>query len=70
MAAPFVQGQLHRQFLEVEIETVCAHCKRPIEFRLDSEMRYRVHSQGAEPLVFEPHIQWETFTEPTIIQAY
>jgi hypothetical protein len=33
-------------------------------------MRYQVHSQGAEPLVFEPHIQWETFTEPTIIHAY
>jgi hypothetical protein len=37
---------------------------------LDSELRYSVNEKGAEPLVFEPHINWETFTEPNIIHAY
>jgi hypothetical protein len=36
---------------------------------VDSELRYSVE-EDAEPLVFEPHINWETFTEPNIIHAY
>jgi hypothetical protein len=37
---------------------------------VDSELRYRVNEEGAEPLVFQPYINWETFTEPNIIHAY
>jgi hypothetical protein len=65
-----VQGQLRRHYIEVEIETVCAHCHRPLNFRLDSELRYQVASEGAEPLLFEPSIDWATFTAPNIIHAY
>jgi hypothetical protein len=36
---------------------------------VDSELRYNVE-EDAELLVFEPHINWETFTEPSIIHAY
>jgi hypothetical protein len=36
---------------------------------LDSDLNYQVEGQ-AEPLIFEPHIDWATFTEPNIIQAY
>ena len=37
---------------------------------LDSEMSYQVQEEGAEPLMFEPHIDWETFQEPNIIHAF
>ena len=37
---------------------------------LDSELRYEVRDTGARPLVFEPDIDWSTFTEPNIINAY
>jgi hypothetical protein len=36
---------------------------------VDSELGYHVNDE-AEPLVFEPHINWETFAEPNIIHAY
>jgi len=29
-----------------------------------------VHDEGAAPLVFMPHVDWQTFTEPNIIHAY
>ena len=70
MAAPFVQGRLRKEHLSVSIRTECAHCAQPMHITLDSELRYSVNEEGAEPLVFEPHINWETFTEPNIIHAY
>jgi hypothetical protein len=37
---------------------------------VDSELGYHVNDEEAAPLVFEPHINWETFAEPNIIHAY
>jgi hypothetical protein len=65
-----VQGRLRNERLSVAIETECAHCAQPMHITLDSEMHYRVEEAGAAPLVFEPHIDWETFVEPNIIHAY
>jgi hypothetical protein len=41
-----------------------------MRIEVDSELRCRVGEEGAEPLVFQPHINWATFTEPNIIHAY
>ena len=46
------------------------HCGRPIHMEIDSALGYRVAEEGAEPLVFLPDINWATFTEPNIIDAY
>jgi hypothetical protein len=70
MAAPFVQGQLREKHLSVTIVTACAHCAQPMQIEVDSELRYRVKDEEAEPLVFQPLIDWQTFTEPNIIDAY
>ena len=70
MATPFVQGQLHQEWLCVEIETACAHCRQPLHLTVDSEMHYTVREQDATPLVFEPEIDWAHFTKPTIIDDY
>ncbi len=37
---------------------------------VDSELWYSVPDDAADPLVFEPHVDWETFHEPNIIHAY
>ena len=57
--------------MSVEIETECAHCGQPLGMMIDSDLRYQVHSadEGAEPLVFQPLIDWATFAEATIIDA-
>ena len=42
-----------------------------MRIELDSELKYRVaDDEGAEPLVFSPHVNWTGFTEPNIIDAY
>jgi hypothetical protein len=52
------------------IKTKCAHCDRVMQIEIDSDLKFRVEEEGAEPLVFEPHINWETFIEPNIINAF
>lgn len=70
MATPFVQGRLRGQPLSVEIHTRCVHCDQPLNFTVDDTLRYKVHQPGASPLVFEPHVDWDTFADPNIIHAY
>ena len=70
MAAPFVQGQLRNEPLSAAIETQCAHCGQPLHLTVDSQMGYQVSETDAEPLVFRPEIDWSTFTEPNIIDAF
>ena len=72
IATPFVQGSLRKEPLSFEIETECVHCGQPLYLTLDSDLRYQVRDadEGAEPLVFQPLIDWTTFTEPNIIDAF
>ena len=70
MATPFVQGQLRKRFLEVEITSACAHCGEPMVIVVDSELHHRVVQGGPEPLVFEPHVEWSSFPDPNIIDGY
>jgi len=37
---------------------------------LDSDMHYSGIERGAEPLMFSPQVDWDTFADPTIIDAY
>jgi hypothetical protein len=41
-----------------------------MRIEIDSELKCRVVEEGAEPLMFEPSINWATFQEPNIIHAY
>ena len=68
-----MQGRLRNEELTIEIETECACCGR--ELRIDSvsdghSLNHEVRTEGAEPLVFEPQIDWAEFSEPSIIHAY
>ncbi len=66
---PFVQGHLRNESLAITVKTECAHCSRPIQIELDSELNYRV-VEGADPLVFVPHVDFEKLKDPSIIDAF
>lgn len=70
MATPFVQGRLRGKALSVDIETNCECCGRTLRLGVNSDMVTEIRSEGAEPLVFEPHVDWASFRAPTIIDDY
>jgi hypothetical protein len=37
---------------------------------MGSDMEFSVHDQDASPLVFMPQVDWRTFAEPNIIDAF
>jgi hypothetical protein len=37
---------------------------------VDDELRWRVRSSGASPLLFEPDVDWSTFRGQNIIDDY
>jgi hypothetical protein len=41
-----------------------------MQLTLDSDLQVLAREPGADPLVFEPHVDWESFTQPNIIDAY
>jgi hypothetical protein len=70
IASPFVQGQLRKEYVSIEVETKCSHCDRVMHLTIDSDMRVSVREQDAHPLVFMPDIDWNNFAERTIIDSY
>jgi len=54
----------------VTIKSSCAHCERSIKIELSDEMQFTTQPEAANPLVFLPHVDWETFTEPNIIHRF
>jgi hypothetical protein len=70
LATPFVQGRLREEQLEITAVTECSRTGRELRLVIDSELNYDVLSPGAEPYVFEPHLDWSRFTAPNIIHDY
>lgn len=66
---PFVEGRLRNQPLVVTFETECAHCARPMEIVIDSELGYRV-PEGSEPLIVRPHVDFARLEDPSIIDVF
>jgi hypothetical protein len=65
-----VQGRLRKEAISVTIDTVCAHCNQPFTIILDSNMNFRISPEDAEPLIFSPQVDWASFSDPNIIQAF
>ena len=70
LATPFVQGRLREEKLEVTVVTECSQTGRELRLQIDSDLNCRVLSPGADPYVFEPHLDWSRFTAPNIIHDY
>ena len=73
-----MQGRLRNAYLTVTINTRCAYSGDPLQIELDSQLKYRVLQETAgqvagqftPPMVFMPHVDWEAFRDPNIIDAY
>jgi len=65
-----VQGRLRQEPLRVTIETTCGHCGRPLHITLNSDLQVTIHDEGADPLLFMPQLDCNTFTESNINDAY
>ena len=52
--------------MKVEVETVCAHCGKPIHISLSSKLDFKVRENAANPLIFAPDIDWENFHQTHI----
>jgi hypothetical protein len=67
---PFVQGQLRAEPLSFVVNSACGHCGQPLQIEIDSELNYRVMSEGAEPIVFVPLMDVMKLEDPSIIDAF
>ena len=67
---PFVQGQLRNEYLIFTIESVCAQSGKEISIEIDSNLKYKVLSPGAQPLIFVPNVDFSTLEDPSIIDAF
>jgi hypothetical protein len=65
-----VQGQLRKEYLSVVVETQCAHCGKPMELQLDSDLNCEVMEEGCDPVVFVPDINLIELEEESIINAF
>jgi hypothetical protein len=65
-----VQGQLRKERLSFTVQTECVHCAQPIHIEMDSELRYHVTDEEAEPIIFAPHVDFAKLTDPSIIDAF
>ncbi len=54
----------------MRIDSQCHHCARPLMLEVDDELRWRVLSPGAPPLLFEPTMDWANFHAPSIVHDY
>jgi hypothetical protein len=53
--------------MAVEIRSRCAESGSAIRIFVDSELKWRAEG---EPLIFEPAVDWATFTKPNIVDDY
>lgn len=65
-----MQGRLRNENLLVKIDSECAHCGRKLHITLDSELAWSVEESEADPLVFEPDVDWGHFEGSNIIHDY
>jgi len=69
-AAAYTLGNLRRRPLRVEIRSVCGQSGRPLRLTVASDLSWRPKTHGANPLLFVPSVNWETFRGPNIIDQY
>jgi len=58
------------EYRSVVIKTKCSHCGQEMHIQADSDLNISMEDGDAKPLVFMPDMNWDSFTERTIIDAY
>ncbi len=64
------RGQLTGRELAAVIDSVCAHCSRPMQIEVASSLRYQVTTRGAAPLISVPLVNFKRLKDPSIIHAF
>jgi len=65
-----VQGQLRNEHVSVNVKTECAHCSKPMEIEIDSDLQTNVKYEGCEPIAFVPDIDLFKIQDDNIINAF
>ena len=65
-----MQGHLRKEFTSIDVTTECEHCDQVLNLKVDSNMEVSVGESDANPLVFVPEVDWDSFGERNIIDAY
>ncbi len=52
------------------MKSECAHCNRPMNMEIDSEMNCTSLEEGCNPIVFVPDVKFERLKDPSIIDAF
>jgi hypothetical protein len=52
------------------IETQCGHCQKPIKIEIDSDMNHRVATNGAQPVIYAPTLDFDKLDDPSIIDGF
>jgi len=61
---------LRKTALKITVNTECAHCGRPMEIEIDSEVNFRVKEEGCSPVAFVPDVNVLTLKDKSIINAF
>ena len=56
--------------MSVRVRSSCAHCAKPIEITIDSDLNCTVHDPDCRPLVFVPDVDLLSLREESIIDAF
>jgi hypothetical protein len=63
---------LRKTALTITVNTECAHCGRPMEIEIDSEINFHVRDEekGCSPVAFVPDVNVLTLKDKSIINAF
>jgi hypothetical protein len=65
-----VQGQLRNEHVSVKVKTECAHCSKPMEIEIDSDLHFSVKDESSKPIVFVPDVDLFKIQDENIINAF
>lgn len=54
----------------IQVETECAHCKRPMQMEIDSDMNCRCTEPDCRPVIFVPDVDFSRLKDSNIIDAF
>lgn len=67
---PFVEGRLRGEALTATVDSECAHCGQSIKMDVDSDVRSNVKTEGADPVVLIPAVDFSKLTERCITDVF
>ena len=65
-----MQGRLRNEALSFLIESSCAQTGRPVRIEIDSDLKLKKVTAGADPHVFIPSVDLGSIAEESIIEVF